>query len=154
MQWPPFHLPEPSLCFCSKRWGHAGWLDTEKKTEQENSLSLNSFLLIWVWHVLFRTRRLSDHISFVCPWQLYSYYFNIMKQEKKEQKLWNADRKGYLLEIFYGMITVFPNYRKTLQAIQQIVLILHDDWNSKKYGRKEKKYFICWKMYMLSECIH
>lgn len=62
-----------------------------------------------------------------------------MKQEKKEQnKNWNADRKGYLLEIFHGMITVFPNYRKTLQAIQQIVLILHDDWNSKKYGRKEK----------------
>jgi len=45
---PPFHLPEPSLRFFPERLGHAGWLNTETNTHQENSLSLNSFVLIWV----------------------------------------------------------------------------------------------------------
>lgn len=83
------------------------------------------------------------------------FQYNETGKERTKQELWNADRKRYRLEIFHGMITVFLNYRKTLWVIQQIVLILHDDWNSKKIWQKgEIKYFICWKMYMLSECIH
>lgn len=85
--WPPFHLAEPSCCFSSERRGHVDRLDTERNTEQENSLSFNSFILIWVWHVLFRIRSLSDHTSLVCPWQLYFHYLNITKQEKRKTPL-------------------------------------------------------------------
>lgn len=81
-------------------------------------------------HLLFRTRSQSDHIPSVCPWQLYFYYLKIIKQEKK--LLYIADGKGYLLETFHALITVFSNCEKMgkmLAVIQQVLLILHSDVN-------------------------